>query len=136
MDWKVVEIPGKGLGVVAVRDIPAKYRIMVDRAYTRSEARARPQSMDLCPIGATFEEKFDVNELGTESLGSIVCLRYSDDPITWGRFHKRFCTLTPNFRALHPTFEKLFTGANVGRRAQKVGAGRKTVYEMDPRTPD
>ena len=29
-------------------------------------------------------------------------------------------------------FEKLFTGANVGRRAQKIGAGRKLVYEMDP----
>ena len=82
MDWKVVEIPGKGLGVVAVRDIPAKFRIMVDRAYTRSEARARPQSMDLYPIGATFEEKFGVNELATDNLGCIVCLRYSHDTNT------------------------------------------------------
>ena len=30
-------------------------------------------------------------------------------------------------------FEKLFTGANVGRRAQKIGARHKSVYEMDPR---
>ena len=51
---------------------------------------------------------------------------------TRGRFHKRFCALMPNFRALSPTFEKLFTGANVGRRAKNIGAGRKTVYDIDP----
>ena len=33
-----------------------------------------------------------------------------------------------------PTFEKLFTGANVGPRAQKIGAGHKTVYEIGPRS--
>ena len=37
-----------------------------------------------------------------------------------------------NFRTLRPTFEKLFTCANVGQSAQKIGAGRKTVYEIDP----
>ena len=50
----------------------------------------------------------------------------------WGQFHKWFCTLTPNFCTLGPTFEKLFTGPNDGRRARKFGAGRKTVYEMEP----
>ena len=30
------------------------------------------------------------------------------------------------------TFEKLFTGAKVGYKAQKIGAGRNTVYEIDP----
>ena len=39
------------------------------------------------------------------------------------------CTLR-----LRPTFEKLFTGANVGRSTRKIGAGRKTVYEIDPRS--
>ena len=38
------------------------------------------------------------------------------------------------FAPLRPTFEKLFTGTNVGRRAQKIGAGRKTVYEINPWT--
>ena len=33
---------------------------------------------------------------------------------------------------LRTTFKKLFTGANVGRRAQKIGAGCKTVYEINP----
>ena len=28
LDWKVVAIPGKGLGVVALRDIPPKYRFV------------------------------------------------------------------------------------------------------------
>ena len=34
---------------------------------------------------------------------------------------------------MRPTFEKLFTGANVGRRVRKIGAGRKTFYEINPR---
>ena len=51
---------------------------------------------------------------------------------SWGWFYKWFCTLTPNFCALRLTFVKLFTGANVGRRAQKISAGRKTVYEINP----
>ena len=34
---------------------------------------------------------------------------------------------------LRPTFEKLFTCVKVGRRAQKIGVGCKTFYEMDLR---
>ena len=33
---------------------------------------------------------------------------------------------------LRPDFEKLFIGANVGRRAQKISTGCKKVYEIDP----
>ena len=35
LDWKVEAIPGKGLGIVALRDFPALTRVMVDRGYTR-----------------------------------------------------------------------------------------------------
>jgi len=35
LDWRIESIPGKGLGVVALRDFPALSRIMVDRGYTR-----------------------------------------------------------------------------------------------------
>ena len=52
--------------------------------------------------------------------------------MTRGRFHKLFCALTPNFCALRPTFEKLFTGAKAQPKAQKMGAGRETFYEIDP----
>ena len=38
------------------------------------------------------------------------------------------------FAPLRPTFEKLFTGAKVRRKAQKFVAGHKTVYEIDPWT--
>ena len=31
-----------------------------------------------------------------------------------------------------PTFEKLFTGIKVPSKAQKIGPGHKTVYEIDP----
>ena len=32
---------------------------------------------------------------------------------------------------LCPTFEQLFTGARVGRKAQNIGKGHNTVYEID-----
>ena len=63
LDWEIREIPGKGLGVVALRDIPAKTRIMVDRGYTKDEVRNRPQVMDLSPLDGTFEKKFQVNQV-------------------------------------------------------------------------
>ena len=34
--------------------------------------------------------------------------------------------------ALRPTFEKLFTSAKVWPKVQKIGVGRKTVYEINP----
>ena len=40
--------------------------------------------------------------------------------------------LRPYAQLLRPAFEKLFTGAKVGRRVQKMGAGCKTFYEIDP----
>ena len=58
------------------------------------------------------------------SLARLAILQITYDRV---RFHKRFCC------ALRPTFEKLFTGANVRRRARKIGAGRKTVSEIDSR---
>jgi hypothetical protein len=34
VDWEVTSIPGKGLGVVAKRMLPALYRIIVDAIFT------------------------------------------------------------------------------------------------------
>ncbi len=34
MDWEIVAVPGKGLGLVAKKTIPAKYRIIVEGVYT------------------------------------------------------------------------------------------------------
>ena len=46
--------------------------------------------------------------------------------LVWGGFRKLIY-------ALHQTFEKFFTGAEVQRKAQQiVGVGRKVVYEIDP----
>ena len=52
--------------------------------------------------------------------------------MTRGRFHKLIYALRQNICALRPTFEKLFAGAKVRRKAQKFGVGLKTVYEIDP----
>ena len=49
---------------------------------------------------------------------------------SWGLFHKLIYALRQTIYALHPTFEKLFTGAKVQHKAQKIGVGRKTVYEI------
>ena len=38
------------------------------------------------------------------------------------------------FAPLRPTFEKLLTGAKVRPKEKKIGVGRKSVYEIDPRT--
>ena len=46
----------------------------------------------------------------------------------------QLCALHLTVCAQCPTFEKLFTGAKVWRKAQKIGVGRKTEYEIDPRS--
>ncbi len=43
MDWRVEEVPGKGLGLVAIKDIPALARVIVDRVYTWEEAKNDPR---------------------------------------------------------------------------------------------
>ncbi len=85
LDWKVVSIPGKGMGLIAVHDIPAKTRIMVDRALTEPEARMRPEVMDLClgkgmaqnsdlcPEGETFEKKFLSHQLSSDAGPVSTC---------------------------------------------------------------
>ena len=57
----------------------------------------------------------------------------------WGWCHKliyalrqTICTLRQTICTLRPTFVKLFTGTKVWCKAQKIGVGHKTVYEIDP----
>ncbi|KAJ3333900.1 hypothetical protein HDU76_001381 [Blyttiomyces sp. JEL0837] len=79
IDWKVDLISEeKGLGLVALVDIPAGYRILVDRAYTRPDHH--PAIGDLEPKHGTKREKFELNMLGcaeSDNQGSVVCLRLS-----------------------------------------------------------
>ena len=49
----MVPIPGKGLGVIALRNIPAMTRIMVDRGYSFQEAKNDPRFKDLYPSHET-----------------------------------------------------------------------------------
>ena len=49
-----------------------------------------------------------------------------------GQFHKLIYALRQTICALRSTFEKLFTGAKVQRKAQKIEVRCKTVYEIDP----
>jgi len=43
VDWKVQEVPGKGLGLIALKDIPAFARVVVDRFYTFEEVIDDPR---------------------------------------------------------------------------------------------
>ena len=56
---------------------------------------------------------------------------YFESSVTfaWGRFQKLFRALRRYFAPCAQHFEKLW-GANVVHRAQMIGAGRETVYEI------
>ena len=54
--------------------------------------------------------------------------------VTRGLSHKWFSALTPNFCAMPPTFEMLFSCAKVRRKARKFCVGGKTVYEIYTKT--
>ena len=52
-----------------------------------------------------------------------------------GLFHKLIYALRQTICALRQSLKKLFTGAKVQGKAQKIGVGPKTVYVIDPRSP-
>jgi len=52
------------------KPMPFQFRIMIDRGLTRPEAANRPEVMDLCPEGGTFEEKFQTNQLAS-AVGQV-----------------------------------------------------------------
>lgn len=77
IDWKVDVIPGKGLGLIAKRMLPVRYRIMVD--CDRINDKDHPAIKDLMPINGTYEEKFHFNCLGcgNDNGSTALCLRIS-----------------------------------------------------------
>jgi len=77
IDWIVTPVPGKGLGLVALRDIPAAYPIIVAAVVDKTH----PGVADLMPINGSLDDKFNFNTFecgihnGVEASG--VCLRTS-----------------------------------------------------------
>ena len=57
----MASIPGKGLGVIALRDIPSMTRIMVDRGYAYEQAKLDPRFTDLYPQDEIGMNKFKLN---------------------------------------------------------------------------
>lgn len=74
IDWKVCEVPGKGLGLVAMRLLPAKYRIIVDGCHAVND---HPAIKDLMPINGTYKEKCNLNCVGRGDGRPALCLRIS-----------------------------------------------------------
>ena len=81
---------------------------------------------------------FRMDPSGLSSVCAVPCLCREMAPQglsgTRGRFHKSFCALRPTFMPYAQLFEKLFTGVKVGRRAWSWAQGRKTFYEINPRS--
>jgi hypothetical protein len=84
LDWDVVHIDdAKGLGIIAKRDIPMHYRIMVERVFTRPNEH--PAIADLMPEGTSLYQKFQLNAMSCLPVTlstpnpppSGVCLRMS-----------------------------------------------------------
>jgi hypothetical protein len=79
LDWKVVPVEGKGLGVIALRPLPPKYRLMVDAC--QLTPTSHPAINDLLPKDGSPESKFDLNSLvaeaeeGEAEVSAVICLR-------------------------------------------------------------
>jgi len=61
LDWKVSPVPGKGLGIMALRDLPKAYPILVEAPVEKTH----PRVVELMPLGATIDEKFELNKFIT-----------------------------------------------------------------------
>jgi len=55
VDWTVCPVPGKGLGIVTLRDIPAAYKIIVEACVDKTH----PRVADLMPQDGSLDEKFN-----------------------------------------------------------------------------
>ena len=79
LDWVVEPVPGKGLGVVARREIKSRSRIMVDRP----RHILFPAVLDLEPSTGTLVEKQQLNsftlpsvtDMDSKQTDSLLCLR-------------------------------------------------------------
>lgn len=72
LDWEVAPVPGKGLGLIAKRLIPPKFRILVDAV----RPKTHPAIQDLMPTKGTIEEKYLLNALDCDTEGDdVMCLR-------------------------------------------------------------
>jgi hypothetical protein len=58
VDWEVAEVPGKGLGMIALRDIPPLTRILVEKSHTWYEAKDNPLLADLSSKDESVEDTF------------------------------------------------------------------------------
>jgi len=61
IDWEIVPVPNKGLGVIAKKFIAKSTRIMIDPI----RDIIFPAVRDLCPIGSTILEKDRLNSFGS-----------------------------------------------------------------------
>ena len=94
LDWEVAPVPGKGLGLIAKRPLPSKYRIMVDGARPKDH----PGVQDLMPLSGTTQEKFEFNSVGcdvaTADVVPVLFLRlaranHNCDPNAGHRYDKK-----------------------------------------------
>jgi len=76
VDWNVTPIPGKGLGIFALRDIPKAYKVIVEAGVDKDH----PGVADLMPHNGSLEDKYDLNKFGCivgDDMEKVLCLRMS-----------------------------------------------------------
>jgi endogenous inhibitor of DNA gyrase (YacG/DUF329 family) len=71
-DWIICPVE-YGLGIVALRDIPPYFPIIVERGLDGKDDH--PGVNDLCPDGGSLQEKWDLNRMGTLVSKSVLGLR-------------------------------------------------------------
>jgi hypothetical protein len=54
-----------GLGLVALRDLPPHFPLIVERGLERHQLDTHPGVMDLLPLPGTIDEKWTLNRMGT-----------------------------------------------------------------------
>jgi hypothetical protein len=74
IDFEVAPVPGKGLGLIAKRSFPIKFRILVEGPCSEEH----PALQDLMPLNGNLQDKIQLNRLGCgdgDSLEFALCLR-------------------------------------------------------------
>jgi hypothetical protein len=67
IDWRIVPISEeKGLGMIALREMPVNYRVLIERPFQYEEFVRLPAAEDLLPTNSTLLEKFQLNSITCE----------------------------------------------------------------------
>jgi hypothetical protein len=79
IDWRIVPISEeKGLGMIALREIPVNYRVLIERPIHYEEFVRLSAAKELLPTSSTILEKFQFNSINcAESTEAMIFMNMS-----------------------------------------------------------